>query len=207
MHTDFAPVLQVLFHAALDAFRSPDGVNISAESLLEECQQSIKDLATMLFKYYGKVIVQPHHDLFTKASGLRVSQSSDTGFMTRVEADAAMESAKQTELISMHIDRSAPTAKPSFNKKAKARGGGKGGGKGTSKVPLRLLPQQQGGGSGPVLGRCPVCDARHRVGRLALPRARGGCQAWSKIAGLSLGVRKSNPSEARARAKRPRLQS
>ena len=37
MHTDFAPVLQVFFHAALDAFRSPDGANVSAQSLLEEC--------------------------------------------------------------------------------------------------------------------------------------------------------------------------
>ena len=59
MHTDFAPVLQVLFHAALDAFRSPDGVNVSAESLLEECQQSIEDLSTMLFECYDKVIAQP----------------------------------------------------------------------------------------------------------------------------------------------------
>ena len=95
MHTDFAPVLQVLFHTALDAFRTPDGVNVTAESLLEDCQRSIEDLSTMLFEYYGKVIVQPRRDLFSKASGLRVSQSFDTGFMTRVEAEAAMESAKQ----------------------------------------------------------------------------------------------------------------
>ena len=65
MHTDFAPVLQVLFHAALDAFRSPDGANVSAKSLLEDCQQSIEDLATILFEYYGKVIVQPRRDLFS----------------------------------------------------------------------------------------------------------------------------------------------
>jgi hypothetical protein len=143
MHTDFAPVLQVLFHAALDAFRSPNGVNVSAESLLEECQQSIEDLSTMLFEYYGKVIAQPRRDLFSKATGLRVAQSSDNGFMTRVEADAAMESAKQAELLLVHANWSAPTGKPSFNKKAKGRGGGEGGGKGTNKVPLRLLPQQQ----------------------------------------------------------------
>ena len=91
MHTDFAPVLQVLFHAALNAFRSPDGVNVSAESLLEECQQSIEDLSTMLFEYYGKVIAQPRRDLFEKATSLRVSQSSLPGFMTRVEAEAAMD--------------------------------------------------------------------------------------------------------------------
>ena len=49
--------------------------------------------------------------------------------MTRVEAEAAMQTAKQAELISMHADRSAPTSKPTFkNKKSKGRGGGKGGG-------------------------------------------------------------------------------
>ena len=95
----------------------------------------------MLFEYYGKVIAQPRRDFFSKATGLRVSQSSDTGFMTRVEADAAMESAKQAELLSVHADRSAPTGRPPFNKKAKGRGGGKGGG--NRKVPLLLLPQQQ----------------------------------------------------------------
>ena len=62
--------------------------------------------------------------------------------MIRVEADAAMESAKQAELISVHADRSAMTGRPPFNnKKAKGRGGGKG--SGNRKVPLRLLPLQQ----------------------------------------------------------------
>ena len=65
MHTDFAPVLQVLFHAALDAFRSPDGANVPAKGLLEDCQQSIEDLATMLFECYGKIIAQPRRDLFS----------------------------------------------------------------------------------------------------------------------------------------------
>ena len=74
MHTDFAPVLQVLFHAALDAFRSPDGAIVSTESLLEDCQQSIEDLATMLFEYYGKIIIQPRRGLFEKATSLRVSE-------------------------------------------------------------------------------------------------------------------------------------
>ena len=73
MHTDFALVLQVLFHVALDACCSPDGVNVFAESLLEDCQQSIKDLSTMLFEYFGEVIAQPHRDLFEKATSLWVS--------------------------------------------------------------------------------------------------------------------------------------
>ena len=81
----------------------------------------------MLFEYYGKFIAQPCRDLFEKATHLRVSQSSSTGFMTRVEAEAALESAKQAELISVHADRSAPTTKPTFNKKkSKDKGGGKG---------------------------------------------------------------------------------
>mgnify|MGYP001047692992 CR=1 FL=1 len=80
----------------------------------------------MLFEYYGKVIAQPRRDLFSKATGLRVSQSSDTGFMTRVEADAAMESAKQTELLSMHIDRSAPTSTLPRTNPSKGGKGGKG---------------------------------------------------------------------------------
>ena len=73
MHTDFAPVLQVLFHTSLDAFRTPDGASLSAEKLLEECQQSIEDLSTILFEYYGKIIVQPRRDLFEKATSRRVS--------------------------------------------------------------------------------------------------------------------------------------
>ena len=70
MHTDFSPVLEVLFHAALDAFRSPDGAGVSAESLLEECQQSIEDLATILLEYHGKIIAQPRRGLFEKAASL-----------------------------------------------------------------------------------------------------------------------------------------
>ena len=95
----------------------------------------------MLFKYFGKVIAQPRRDLFEKATSLRVSQSSSMGFMTRVEAEAAMELANQAELISAHADWSALTVKPTFNKKSKGRGGGKGGGR--KGLPLRLLPQQQ----------------------------------------------------------------
>ena len=140
MHTDFAPVFEVLFNVVLDAFRSPDSVNVSAESLLRDCHQSIEDLSTMLFEYFGKFIAQPRRDLFEKGTSLRVSQSSSTRFMTRVEAEAAMESAKQAKLISVHADRSAPTTKPTFNKKPKGRGGGKGGGR--KSFFLRLLPQQ-----------------------------------------------------------------
>ena len=33
----------------------------------------MEDLATILFKYYGKIIAHPHRDLFEKATSLRVS--------------------------------------------------------------------------------------------------------------------------------------
>ena len=99
MHTSpqyfrYSPIIIIMSHAALDAFRSPDGAGVSAKSLLEECQQSIEDLATVLFGYYGKIIAQPRRDLYEKATSLRVSQSSAPGFMTRVEAEAALETAK-----------------------------------------------------------------------------------------------------------------
>ena len=85
MHTDFAPVLQLPFHTTLDCFRTPtDG--LSTEQLLEECQQSAEDLCTMLLEYFGEHIVQPRHDLFEKATWMKVSQSSDTGFLTQAEA-------------------------------------------------------------------------------------------------------------------------
>ena len=72
MHTDFSPVLQVLFHTALDCFRTPtDG--LTAEQLLEECQQSSEDLCSMLLGYFGKHIVEPHRDLFEKATKMKVS--------------------------------------------------------------------------------------------------------------------------------------
>ena len=67
MHTDFAQLLQVLFLTELDAFRTPDA-EISAKQLLEECQQSTKDLCTMLLEYFVKHIVLPCHDIFEQAT-------------------------------------------------------------------------------------------------------------------------------------------
>ena len=97
-HTDFAVVLYVLFHTALDCFRTPtDGLTV--EQLLAECRHSSENLCTMLFEYFGKHIVQPRHDLFEKATKMKVSQSSDIGFLTEVEAIAAMETCKQLELF------------------------------------------------------------------------------------------------------------
>ena len=44
----------------------------------------------MLFEYYGKHIVQPRRDLFEQATKMQVSFSANTGFLTRVEAAAAL---------------------------------------------------------------------------------------------------------------------
>ena len=67
LRNNFARVLQVLFHAALDAFSTPNA-ELSSEQLLEECEQSIEDLRTMLLEYFGKHTVQPRCDLFKKAT-------------------------------------------------------------------------------------------------------------------------------------------
>ena len=55
MHTDFAPVLQVLFHTALDCFRTPnDGLTI--EQLLQECPTVL----TRPVHYAVRVLRQAH---------------------------------------------------------------------------------------------------------------------------------------------------
>ena len=81
MHTDFAPILEVLFHTAVEASRTRD-TNLFAAQLLKECHQSIEDLCTMLLEHFGKHIVQPRRDLFEKATHPTISQSSKTSFLT-----------------------------------------------------------------------------------------------------------------------------
>ena len=77
----------MLYHTALNCFRTPaDG--LTAEQLLEQYQQSSKDLCSMLLEYFGKHIVEPSRDLFEKATKMKVSQSSGTCFLTQVEASA-----------------------------------------------------------------------------------------------------------------------
>ena len=92
----------------------------------------------MLFEYFGKHIVQARRDLFEKATRMKVFQSSDTGFLTQVKANAAMETYKQ-ELFQSHADAAnrhngSSSKKPKY---PKGKGGkGKGGGKG---LPLHYL--------------------------------------------------------------------
>ena len=43
LHKDFAPVLQVPLHTAIQTLWSPDAT-VSAETLLSECQSSTTDL-------------------------------------------------------------------------------------------------------------------------------------------------------------------
>ena len=64
---------------------------------------------------------------------MKVSQPSDTGFITQVEATTAMETCKQIELFHAHVDaanrHNGSSNKP--KKKLKGKGStGKGGGKG-----------------------------------------------------------------------------
>ena len=74
LHTDFAPVLQVLLHTAIDSLRTIEDDDVqSPEQLLSELQSSTQDLCSVLFEFLGKVIVQPCCDLFQKATGLSVS--------------------------------------------------------------------------------------------------------------------------------------
>ena len=90
LHANFAPVLPVLLHIAIDFLctAEDDDVESSAQLLLE-CQNSIRDLCSVLFEFFGKQIVQPCRDLFEKATSLSVSQSAASTFLTQVESDAA----------------------------------------------------------------------------------------------------------------------
>ena len=103
LHQDFASVLQVLLHTALQTLSEPNG-HVSADTLLSECQNSAFDLCQMLFEFFGKAIVQPRRDLFEKATCLSVSRSTISGFLTKAESESAMATARQHDLIGTHID-------------------------------------------------------------------------------------------------------
>ena len=79
----------------------------------------------MLFEFFGKTIVQPHRDLFEKATGLSVSHSTSPGFLTKAESESAMATARQHDLIGTHID-----AVQSNNFGGRGRGSGKNGRRG-----------------------------------------------------------------------------
>ena len=99
----------------------------------------------MLFEYFGEHIVQPCRDLFEKATRMKVSQSSDTRFLTQVEATAAMETCGQIELFQPHADAASRHNGSSSErpKDKKSKGGkGKGGGK-VFPFATSNLPQQR----------------------------------------------------------------
>ena len=96
-------MLQVLLHTALQTLREPD-VNLSAETLLSEVQNSAFDLCQILFEFFGKNIVQPRRDLFQKATGLLVSHNTSSSFLIGAESESAMATARQHDLIGAHID-------------------------------------------------------------------------------------------------------
>ena len=173
-HKDFSPVLQVLHHTALDCFRTPtDG--LSTEQLLAACQQSSFNLCSMLFEYYGKQIVQPRRDLFEQATKMQVSFSANTGFLTRVEAAAAMETAKQTELFQAYAETSRPT-QPKNKFKGKSKGDGRRSGR---PLPLQLLPnpaaaQQQPPSASPSAPPASPAARQSTLPPAGRGRGRGG---------------------------------
>ena len=48
--------------------------------------------------------MQPRRDIFEKATGLLVSHSTSSGFLTKAESETAMAIARQHDLIGTHID-------------------------------------------------------------------------------------------------------
>ena len=79
--------------------------------MLFECQNSTRDLCSVLFEFFGKHIVQPRCDIFEKATGLSVPQPAALGFLTQVESDAACDIARQHDLLGIHV-KSVRSAKP-----------------------------------------------------------------------------------------------
>ena len=58
----------------------------------------------MLLEFFGEHMVQPWRDIFGKASGLTVTQSTSFGFLIETEVEVAMFLAKQYDLINVHIE-------------------------------------------------------------------------------------------------------
>ena len=54
LHKEFAPVLQVLLHTALQTLQEPDDT-VSADTRLSECESSTSDLCQMLFDFLAKL--------------------------------------------------------------------------------------------------------------------------------------------------------
>ena len=53
--------------------------------------------------------MKPHRDVFEKATGLSVSHSTSSKFLTKAESETVMATARQHDLIGTHIDRYGPT--------------------------------------------------------------------------------------------------
>ena len=96
-------MLEVLLHTALRTLREPDD-NVSDDTLLSECESSTADLCQILFEFFGRTMVQPCREIFEKDTGLSVSQSTSSGFLTTAESVTAMATARQHNLINTHID-------------------------------------------------------------------------------------------------------
>ena len=66
----------------------------------------------MVCEFFGKHIMQPYCDIFEKAIGRAVSQSTRSSFLTQVEAESVMSIARQHDLSSLHADTACPGGSP-----------------------------------------------------------------------------------------------
>ena len=85
---------------------------------------------------FGKTIVHPRRrELFEKVTGLSVSHSTSSGFLTRAESETVVGTAKRHNLIGTHIDAVLPNTsggRGRGNGRNSRRGARKGVGRGGS---------------------------------------------------------------------------
>ena len=104
-HTNFAPILQVLYHLLVNLVQVDAEFDDTVEAedyhaFWVETSATARDLVSLLLEYFGKFVAQPRRDLFESATGLTAGTPS--GFLTQKEATSAMEQALQSDLILSH---------------------------------------------------------------------------------------------------------
>ena len=153
LHKDFAPVLQVLLHTPSKLSGNP-----MTMSLLTHCFLSASTLPSIYvrcyFEFLGKTIAQPRRDLFEKTTGLSVSHSTRSCFLTRAESESAMATAWQHDLIGTHISAVRPNTfggRGRGNGKNSRRGAKRGAGRGGSPASASPTGLALGSSVGPTV--------------------------------------------------------
>ena len=177
-HTNFAPVLQVLYHLLVNLVQVDadfDGTVDAQDyhAAWVETSATACDLASLLLEYFGKFVAQPRRDLFESATGL--TSGTPSGFLTQKEASSAMEQALQSDLILSHAaafqarqstGRGSGKSRGGRNNRSRGKGGrGRGGSfntalsrsaaasaaaASTSSAPAALPPSTPAAGSAPA---------------------------------------------------------